>query len=129
MGAWGYEPDQNDSAWDLFGDGKPFKGRTIYFKNLFAETKSITTQDRWERVGALILALRQGWKIHSDVIGAGVADLTMIRRDKWWFTSWRKPKDTMMAADFWIEQLLWILHGDRPYLGEKPSLTGIVMAG
>ena len=86
MGAWGEEPKDNDTTWDLWG----YCCEAI---NAVAGARWCgDTQGRFEQAGLVQLLLEKGVHVRYMLVVQAVADLREALADEKWMARWKSPK-------------------------------------
>ena len=90
MGAWGYHPAHNDGAQDEFAS--VFHGPIMKALRRCGKQRLKTTDDRWARVGVVVMAIERGFPVPHDTMLAAASDLAAIEKDSGWVMLWNDPK-------------------------------------
>lgn len=114
MGAWGWNPWDNDGAGDMFDDVEQAAWNAT--RSLLRWSgDNLSSSEKWERVGVVARTVMGLGSIGLTRVDAElcVGWLSDVMDDVTWVASWKEPARLLQAARFWRDFFVTVLH-DRP---------------
>lgn len=128
MGAWGWNPWDNDGSGDMFDDVEQaaWNATRSLLMHGFSDAR-LSTDDKWERVGVVARTVigTGSFGLREEDARRCVDWLNDALDDAAWVAGWKEPHRLMQAARFWRDTFL-LIHYQRVRDREERPLSGIL---